>query len=54
MFSNLLVAGMVMFQQQSGEVGWDLVTMWHNMGVPAKIGGLHSVHDVRLVGGHHD
>jgi len=27
----------VMFQQQSGEVGWDLVSMWHNMGVPAKV-----------------
>src|ERR1700692_3781860 len=36
MLSNLLFASMVMFQQQSGEVGWDLVTMWHNMGIPAK------------------
>ena len=36
MLSNLLFASMVMFQQQSGEVGWDLVTMWHNMGYPAK------------------
>ena len=26
----------MMFQQQTGEVGWDLVSMWHNMGIPAK------------------
>jgi len=37
MLSNLLLAGVVMFQQPSGEVGWDLVSMWHNMGVPAKV-----------------
>ena len=38
MLSNLLLAGVVMFQQQGGgEVGWDLVSMWHNMGVPAKV-----------------
>ena len=36
MLANLLLASVVMFQQQSGEVGWDLVTMWHNMGYPAK------------------
>jgi biopolymer transport protein ExbB/biopolymer transport protein TolQ len=23
--------------QQGGEVGWDLVSMWHSMGIPAKI-----------------
>jgi biopolymer transport protein ExbB/TolQ len=23
--------------QQTGEVGWDLVSMWHSMGIPAKI-----------------
>jgi biopolymer transport protein ExbB len=34
MLSNFLLASLVMFQQQ--EVGWDLLTMWHNMGYPAK------------------
>ena len=34
MFSNLLLASVAMLQQQ--EVGWDLLTMWHNMGYPAK------------------
>lgn len=37
MVANLLWASITMLQQQSGEVGWDLVTMWHNMGIPAKI-----------------
>ena len=36
MLSNLLWASIVMLQQQQGEVGWDVITMWHNMGVPAK------------------
>src|SRR5580704_13224859 len=36
MLANLLFAGVVMFQQPTGEVGWDLVSMWHNMGIPAK------------------
>lgn len=35
MFSTLLWANAILFQQQQ-EVGWDLVTMWHNMGYPAK------------------
>ena len=35
MLANFLWAGLLL-QQQSGEVGWDLVTMWHNMGYPAK------------------
>jgi len=36
MLGNSLLAAILMFQQ-SGDVGWDLVTMWHNMGIPAKI-----------------
>ena len=32
MFAALLV----MFQEGGPQVGWDLVTMWHNMGFPAK------------------
>ena len=35
MLANLLWVT-VLFQQQTGEVGWDLLTMWHNMGIPAK------------------
>ena len=31
MFAYALLA---MLQEQ--EVGWDLITMWHNMGYPAK------------------
>ena len=38
MFANLTLSAFVMlFQQPSGEVGWDLLTMWHNMGIPAKV-----------------
>ena len=37
MFSTLTLSAFVMLQQQSGEVGWDLLTMWHNMGIPAKL-----------------
>jgi biopolymer transport protein ExbB len=33
MFANMLF---MMFQDQAPEVGWDLITMWHNMGYPAK------------------
>ena len=36
MFANLLWAGLLMLQGQGNEVGWDLVSMWHNMGWPAK------------------
>jgi biopolymer transport protein ExbB len=37
MLANLLWGGVLLLQgQQGGEVGWDLVTMWHNMGIPAK------------------
>ena len=36
MLVNLMWAGVLALQQQGGEVGWDLVTMWHNMGIPAK------------------
>ena len=28
---------LLMFQEGGPQVGWDLVTMWHNMGVPAKL-----------------
>ena len=35
MFANLLVA--YLLQQSGGEVGWDILTMWHNMGIPAKL-----------------
>jgi len=34
MLANLL--WVMLFQQQGGEVGWDFVSMWHNMGYPAK------------------
>ena len=34
MLANLLFA--FLQEQGGGEVGWDLVTMWHNMGFPAK------------------
>ena len=35
MLANVLFA---MLQEAAGpEVGWDLVTMWHNMGIPAKL-----------------
>ena len=37
MFAYALLA---MFQEQ--EVGWDLITMWHNMGIPAQDRGRHS------------
>ena len=33
MFANMLF---MMFQDAAPEVGWDLITMWHNMGYPAK------------------
>ena len=36
MFANLLWAGLLMLQGQGNDVGWDLVSMWHNMGWPAK------------------
>ena len=36
MFVNSLWASFLMLQGASGDVGWDLVTMWHNMGIPAK------------------
>ena len=29
-----MLAALMMLQEQ--QVGWDLVTMWHNMGIPAK------------------
>lgn len=35
MLANSLLAGFLMLQ--TPEVGWDLITMWHNMGIPAKI-----------------
>ena len=39
MFVNSLWASFLILQQgtANGDVGWDLVTMWHNMGIPAKI-----------------
>jgi biopolymer transport protein ExbB len=37
MFATLLWANTVLFQAGQPEVGWDLVAMWHNMGIPAKI-----------------
>src|ERR1700683_1107229 len=39
MFANILWAGFLMFQGggANADVGWDLVTMWHNMGIPAKV-----------------
>ncbi len=54
MFSTLLWTSMRMFQEQAPEVGWDLVTMWHNMGYPGQGRGRNSLHHVRVVGGHHD
>src|SRR5579864_8131696 len=37
MLANVLLASLLaMFQDQAPEVGWDLITMWHNMGYPAK------------------
>jgi len=35
MFASLLWA-MMLFQDESSSSGWDLVSMWHNMGIPAK------------------
>ncbi len=35
MLANLLLA-VVILQDQGGEVGWDLVSMWQHMGYPAK------------------
>ena len=55
MLSTLTLSAFVtLFQQPSGEVGWDLLTMWHNMGIPAKLVVVHSLHYVGLVGGYHD
>src|ERR1700681_2292321 len=37
MLANALLASLLaVFQDQAPEVGWDLITMWHNMGYPAK------------------
>ena len=36
MFANLLLATVVLFQQQAGEPSWDLVSMWQHMDWPAK------------------
>jgi len=38
MFVNSLWASFLILQQgtANGDVGWDLVTIWHNMGIPAK------------------
>src|SRR5580704_8321026 len=36
MFSTLLWTSIVMFQGEAPAVGWDMVSMWHNMGIPAK------------------
>ena len=36
MFGTVSLLGFMLLQQQQGEVGWDLVTMWHGMGYPAK------------------
>jgi biopolymer transport protein ExbB len=35
MLANLTWASILMFQ--GGEVSWDLVSMWHTMGIPAKM-----------------
>jgi biopolymer transport protein ExbB/TolQ len=35
MLANLLLA-VAILQDQGGEVGWDLVSMWQHMGLPAK------------------
>src|SRR5579864_82212 len=38
MLANLMWAGLLLLQDASGgEVGWDLRSMWHSMGLPAKI-----------------
>ena len=37
LLNALLVSLLAMFQDQAPEVGWDLITMWHNMGIPAKL-----------------
>ncbi|MGH9865144.1 MAG: MotA/TolQ/ExbB proton channel family protein, partial [Candidatus Acidiferrales bacterium] len=39
MLVNLMWAGLLLLQDAGagGEVGWDLRSMWHSMGVPAKI-----------------
>ena len=37
MLANTLWASLLMLQGGgNADVGWDLVTMWHNMGIPAK------------------
>ena len=36
MFASFLWASMMFLQEQSADTGWDLVSMWHNMGIPAK------------------
>jgi len=36
MLANLLLA-VAILQDQGGEVGWDLVSMWQHMGIPAKV-----------------
>ena len=56
MFVNSLWASFLMFQQggANGDVGWDLVTMWHNMGIPAKSRRHSAICHVRVVGRYHD
>jgi len=36
MLANLLLV-VAILQDQGGEVGWDLVSMWQHMGIPAKV-----------------
>ena len=36
MFANLLWTSVALFQDSSAAGGWDLVSMWHNMDIPAK------------------
>src|SRR5690348_5606113 len=37
MFATLMWAGLLALQQGNAEVGWDLVSMWHNMDIPARV-----------------
>jgi hypothetical protein len=36
MLANFMWAGMLLLQGQSGEFGWDVTSMWHNMGWPGR------------------
>ena len=36
MFANLVWASLVMILQEEGGMSWNLLDMWHSMGIPAK------------------